>query len=220
LNPPVPLRLGMLPPGLDPGVLLSGNPGLGAALGGDPVLEHRAAGPCACGGACPKCSLNDDDFPRKPPPGEGDFEDDEFEPADAGFRIGPYDKSATIACNGSGGYRPKLEGSWVEKDPWAKCGLAECVRTHEESHASDWAKRFPDGCKNADGSFKPDGSAVPTGGPGYDEFLKKSECDAHTVDVACEEKLLERSSEECKPTVKTALDDDIRKKKEYCGGGC
>jgi hypothetical protein len=127
----------------------------------------------------------------------------------------PHQGAATIVCDGSGDYRVALN-SWAG----AKCGIEDCVRRHEESHAADWRKRWPDGCKNADGTPKPDGSQIPLGGPGYDDFLKKSECDAYTTEVPCEQAALAGATKECKPYVQGVLDDTKNQQKKYCGGGC
>jgi len=122
----------------------------------------------------------------------------------------PHAGAATIVCDGSGGYRVQLN-SWAG----AKCGIEACVRKHEESHAADWRKRWPEGCKG-----KADGDQIPLGGPGYDDFLKKSECDAYTTEVPCEEAALAGASKECKPYVQNILDDTKAQQKKYCGGGC
>jgi hypothetical protein len=87
----------------------------------------------------------------------------------------PHQNDATIVCDGSGGYRADLRG-WAG----APCGIEDCVRQHEESHARDWAARFPDGCVG-----KPDGGDIPLGGPGYAAFLRQSECTAYGVEVGC-----------------------------------
>jgi hypothetical protein len=128
----------------------------------------------------------------------------------------PHQGSATIVCDGKGDYRVALNG-WAG----ARCGIEDCVKRHEESHASDWRKRFPDGCKNADGTPKPDGADIPLGGPGYDDFLKKSECDAYTIEVPCEQAALDNAAtEDCKTYVKGILDDSKNQQKKYCSGGC
>ena len=132
---------------------------------------------------------------------------------------GPHAVSATIVCNGSGGYRTKLAGSWVDEGNWNKCGVWMCVEQHEQSHVKDWEKRFPDGCKNADGTFKKDGTPVPTGGEGYDDFLRQSECQAYKIELACEQKLQETASKDCKPDMDTIVKDRQERVKN-CGGGC
>jgi hypothetical protein len=137
------------------------------------------------------------------------------------FDRGPHAGAATIVCDGNGGYRTKLDGSWVDEGNWTKCGVRDCVELHEQSHARDWEKKFPDGCKNEDGSFKPDGTAVPTGGAGYDEFLPESECKAYKIELACEEKLLESAGDDCKADLNTIISDRKERVKELCrGGGC
>src|SRR5882724_11419675 len=58
--------------------------------------------------------------------------------------------AATVVCDGAGDYKVDM-GGWAT----AKCGLPDCIRRHEESHATDLRARYPDGCKNADGTPKP-----------------------------------------------------------------
>jgi hypothetical protein len=116
------------------------------------------------------------------------------------------DGAATIVCDGQGGYQPQLN---FYSD--APCGITECVTDHELSHANDWAAQFPDGC---DG--QPEGGEIPLGGPGYDDFLKASECDAYTREANCERKLLEDASPECKPYLEKLLDDRIEQQKKAC----
>ncbi len=123
----------------------------------------------------------------------------------------PHAKSATIVCDGSGGYRTDL-GDWAG----APCGTEGCVTAHEQSHARDWLARWPKGCKNADDTNKPDGSKIPLGGDGYPAFLKKSECDAHTVDVACAELLLKGADATCKPKVQTYITDTKAEQAKFC----
>ncbi len=118
----------------------------------------------------------------------------------------PHDDSATIVCDGKGGYRVSL--GWAEN---ATCGIKECVRGHEQSHANDWKKRWPKGCKD-----KPDGGDIPLGGPGYDEFLKASECRSYTGEVPCGQKLLKKATGDCKDTVKEQLDTWKSRKASYC----
>ena len=51
----------------------------------------------------------------------------------------------------------------MQLNSWAgaACGIEDCVRRHEQSHATDWAGRWPDGCKG-----KKDGDTIPLGGAG------------------------------------------------------
>jgi hypothetical protein len=195
---------------------------IGTGTGGQP---HR----CSCGGTCSDCS-GAERWPFRPERKSLESEaDDELEklwapsrdhgacglPHAHGRDGQPHQGAATIVCDGAGDYRVQLN-SWAG----AKCGIEACVRRHEESHAADWRKRWPDGCKNADGSPKADGAQIPLGGPGYDEFLKKSECDAYTTEVPCEETALAGASKECKPYVQGVLDDTKKQQAKYCGGGC
>jgi len=123
----------------------------------------------------------------------------------------PHNGSATIVCNGRGGYRVSM-GSWAG----ATCGIAGCVRRHEESHIADWQGRWPDGCKNADGTPKPDGSTIPLGGPGYNTFLRQSECTAYGVEERCVQGLLRNASEGCRATLRSHLTDTQNRKNGYC----
>jgi hypothetical protein len=123
----------------------------------------------------------------------------------------PHNDAATIVCNGSGGYRVSM-GSWAT----ATCGIRGCISAHERSHITDWLGRWPNGCKNADGSAKPDGTTVPTGGAGYAAFLRASECTAYTGEVPCEEALLRDASDACKPTIRSVLEDSRRQKTSFC----
>jgi hypothetical protein len=121
--------------------------------------------------------------------------------------------AATVVCNGSGDYRVDM-GGWAT----AKCGIPDCIRRHEESHATDLRARYPDGCKNADGTPKPDGTPHPTTGDDYASWLKQTECKAYSVEIPCEEALLENASAECKPVIQPVLDDSKSQKQSYCGG--
>lgn len=123
----------------------------------------------------------------------------------------PHNGSATIVCNGRGGYRVAM-GGWAG----AACGIAGCVRRHEESHIADWQGRWPDGCKNADGTSKPDGSTIPLGGPGYNTFLRQSECTAYGVEEGCVQDLLRNASEGCRTTLRSHLTDTQNRKNGYC----
>ena len=123
----------------------------------------------------------------------------------------PHQGSATIVCDGSGGYRVSM--GWAAT---ATCGIGDCVRQHEQSHAADWRGRFPDGCRNADGSAKADGTQVPTGGPGYDAFLRQSECRAYGIEIPCEERLLAGATADCRPVVQDVLDDSRRQRTRFC----
>src|SRR6266850_3918214 len=197
---------------------------LGNQVFRDLLANGGSAAPrrCSCGGSCDSCSRAEsllslrETMAHLPEPLRKSLEsdDDELEilaaPSRGDLHDGqPHQGAATIVCNGSGGYRVQLN-SWAG----AKCGIEDCVRRHEESHARDWSKRWPNGCVG-----KADGDQIPLGGPGYDDFLKKSECDAYTTEVPCEEAALASASKECKPYVQGVLDDTKKQQKKYCEGG-
>ena len=117
--------------------------------------------------------------------------------------------AATIVCNGSGGYR-------VAMNDWAgaTCGIEECVRKHEESHASDWKGRWPDGCKD-----KADGAQIPLGGTGYPAFLKTSECTAYGVEESCispKAAAAATGKTACEATLRSHLADTRTQKATFC----
>ena len=144
-------------------------------------------------------------------PPDVERDDDEFAlegPDDAKL---PRQDSATIVCDGAGGYR--VSPGWSAT---ATCGIGDCVQAHEESHARDWRARWPNGCKNADGTAKPDGTTVPTGGEGYAAFLRASECRAYTGEVPCGEALLRNANDACKPVIQRQLGVWRSRKTSYC----
>ena len=117
--------------------------------------------------------------------------------------------AATIVCDGSGGYRVAMNG-WAA----ATCGIAACVQKHEESHASDWKGRWPDGCKD-----KADGAQIPLGGTGYAAFLKRSECTAYGVEETCispKAAAAARGRTACEVTLRDHLADTRTQKGTYC----
>lgn len=117
--------------------------------------------------------------------------------------------AATIVCDGNGGYRVALRG-WAG----AACGIEGCVRRHEESHAADWRRRWPKGCKD-----KADGATIPLGGPGYAAFLRKSECDAYTTEISCVTPLYQaarKNGTACEATLKNHLDDTRNQQQSFC----
>jgi len=121
----------------------------------------------------------------------------------------PHFVSATIECQ-SGDYVVKLN-DWAGKP----CGISDCVTVHESSHIDDWRGRWPSGCKKDDGTNQADGY-LPTGGDGYDEFLKKSECTAHTKDLDCAEAKLKDAKGECK----TKLEKYVKLTRDQKAGYC
>lgn len=132
-------------------------------------------------------------------------------PAISSVLQAPRQGDATIVCDGAGGYRADLRG-WAT----AGCGIAGCVQRHEESHAADWRGRWPNGCRNPDGTNKPNGSSIPLGGPGYDAFLRRSECTAYTVEETCVTGLLGGASASCRPQLQSHLADTRAQKATYC----
>jgi hypothetical protein len=136
--------------------------------------------------------VRDDEIPGRFPPGQ---------PLAGG--------AATIVCDGSGGYRVAMNG-WAG----ASCGIADCVRRHEESHATDWRGRWPQGCKD-----KADGAQIPLGGTGYAAFLKTSECTAYGVEESCIEPKYNAAvtaRTACAATLRTHLADTRTQKASYC----
>lgn len=121
----------------------------------------------------------------------------------------PHFVSATITCQ-SGDYVVKLN-DWAGKP----CGISDCVTVHESSHIDDWRVRWPKGCKKDDGTNQPDGY-LPKGGDGYADFLKKSECTAHTKDLDCAETKLKAATGDCK----TKLEAYVKLTKEQKAGYC
>ena len=121
----------------------------------------------------------------------------------------PHAGAATIVCE-SGDYVVKLN-SWAGKP----CGISDCVTAHESSHIDDWRSRWPKGCKKDDGTNQADGY-LPTGGDGYADFLKKSECTAHTKDLDCAEAKLKAATGDCK----TKLEAYVKLTKDQKAGYC
>lgn len=139
----------------------------------------------------------------------GELEDEELAPS----KPTPPQQAgaaATIVCDGRGGYRVAMN-SWAG----AGCGIEACVRRHEQSHATDWRRRWPNGCKD-----KADGADIPLGGAGYDAFLKASECTAYGVEESCITPLYNaavRGRTACEGTLRTHLTDTRAQKASYCG---
>ncbi len=124
----------------------------------------------------------------------------------------PRQGSASIQCNGSGGYEI-VYGGWAG----ATCGTKDCVTAHESSHMADWQTKWPTGCQGQPKGYLPKGD--PPDSPlmtvaQYQAFLKDSECKAHTVDLACAEALPKPAG--CEKTV----DDYIKLTKEQKANWC
>ncbi len=124
----------------------------------------------------------------------------------------PTQGSATIKCDGNGGYEI-LYGTWGG----ATCGTKNCVTAHESSHIADWKAKWPTGCKGQPKGYLPKGDPpdkpLMTAGE-YSAFLKDSECKAHTVDLACAEALPRTKG--CEKTI----DDYIKLTKEQKANWC
>ena len=78
-----------------------------------------------------------------------------------------------------------------------------CTVAHEETHIADWKGRYGENlCVGvADGS-------LPLGGPGYDAFIKQSECKAYRVGKACREKAILTAADADKPRIQAGIDRD------------
>lgn len=78
-----------------------------------------------------------------------------------------------------------------------------CTVAHEDSHIADWKARYGENlCVGvADGQ-------LPLGGPGYDEFIKKSECKAYRIGKACREKAIVTAATADKPIIQAGIDRD------------
>jgi hypothetical protein len=87
-----------------------------------------------------------------------------------------------------------------------------CTQQHESSHIGDWKGRYGNIlCQGvADGS-------LPTGGPGYDEFLRTSECRAYRIGKACRVALLATATDADKPAIQTGINrDDAQLAGHHC----
>ncbi len=187
--------------------------------------EARDSESCSCGGTCPACSVKLDHYSAlltDASQDEGATEDQGLVghcPAEERLSSSSdgyvHNGAATVVCDGAGDYRVQMN-SWAG----APCGIEDCVRRHEESHIGDLRVRYPDGCKNSDGTPKRDGTPHPRGGSGYDSWLKKSECKAYTTEIACQEANLKTANADCKTKIEDHLKADRAEKERYCGGGC
>jgi hypothetical protein len=124
----------------------------------------------------------------------------------------PYAGSATIKCDGKGGYEILLNG-WSG----ASCGTKDCVIKHESSHMADWKAKWPTGCKDQPKGYLPKGdppdSPLMTAAE-YQAFLKDSECRAHTVDLNCAQALPKEGG--CKKTVEDYVTLTTTQKATWC----
>jgi hypothetical protein len=87
-----------------------------------------------------------------------------------------------------------------------------CSQAHEESHLKDWIDRYGSGlCKGVKDGY------LPTGGEGYVEFLRQSECKAYKVGKECREKLLKKCPAKDVAAIIGGLDrDNADLKKNNC----
>jgi hypothetical protein len=125
----------------------------------------------------------------------------------------PTAGSASIQCDGKGGYEIKY-GNWAT----ATCGTKDCVTAHESSHMKDWKAKWPNGCKDQAKGYLPKGD--PPDDPlmtvaEYTAFLKQSECDAHTADLACAN-ALKPETDACKKTVTDYIKLTEEQRKKWC----
>lgn len=129
----------------------------------------------------------------------------------------PLDHSTdnTIICDGKGDYVVHIGNA----HPY---GVKDCTQKHEEQHVRDWKKRWPNGCKKADGTNQPYGY-LPTGGDGYDAFLKDSECAAWKIGLTCNEENAKecctdypKQTNECEEFTKGWVDWAKKQVKKYC----
>jgi hypothetical protein len=178
---------------------------------GNRYLQRR----CACGqhtiggATCDSCKSKKKQLFQRPGKAVGEQPDDYGEE-----RPRPRNGSATIQCNGSGGYEIDY-GTWAG----ATCGTMNCVTAHESTHIADWQAKWPDGCKGQAKGYLPAGH--PPDNPvisrdDYKKFLKDSECSAHTADLDCAKKLPKPAN--CKKTVDDYIDLTTKQKESWnCG---
>jgi hypothetical protein len=149
-------------------------------------------------------TLSDERFPRKSISEEPEMEE-ESKPS-------PYNGSATIKCDGNGGYEIVYNG-WDS----ATCGTKDCVTTHENSHISDWKAKWPTGCNGQAKGYLPKGDPPDNPlmtVPEYNVFLKDSECKAHKADLKCAKSLPKPNG--CKNIVEDYIKLTETQKKKWC----
>jgi hypothetical protein len=124
----------------------------------------------------------------------------------------PRNGSASIQCDGSGGYEITY-GSYEN----AKCGTKGCVTAHESSHMDDWKAKWPNGCKNQAKGYFPKGDPpdeVLMTVAEYKAFLKASECKAHTADLMCARRLPRPKG--CGTAVKKYIRLTRKQRRKWC----
>ena len=170
---------------------------------------------CACGqhtlggSSCEKCRSKSSSLFRSPSKSLGVVSPDTAEE-----KPSPRQGSATIQCNGAGGFEI-VYGGWGG----ATCGTKDCVTAHESSHMADWQAKWPNGCTGQARGYLPKGD--PPDNPlmtaaQYKAFLKDSECNAHTADLNCAQAL--PKSGNCKKTVDDYIKLTEDQKRHWCGG--
>ena len=124
-------------------------------------------------------------------------------------------QSATIVCDGEGGYEPDLRGHSK-----ATCRMDECVFYHEGIHSSDWLERWPNGCKTKKGNPRPKGAKIPLGEKEgeipYADFLNASECSAWDVTRRCVEHHLPHAEGDCVKKLEAELKGAKAQIEHYC----
>lgn len=87
--------------------------------------------------------------------------------------------TAFMVCDGKGGFRPQLN-----RYADAPYGVADCTRTHEETHIKDFkgSEEYKNWCIAPDGTNKLDGTIVEIP---ISPFGNKTECNAATAGAAC-----------------------------------
>lgn len=111
--------------------------------------------------------------------------------------VPPGDNS--IVCKGG---KPIIQNN--NKGPDRKC-----TQAHEEQHLKDWKDRYGnDFCKGIKDGL------LPTGGDGYSEFRRKSECMAFKVGKKCREDLLKSCNAKDKAAIQAGIDRDNKALKD------
>lgn len=183
--------------------------------GPEPAKNRFLQRQCACGqhtvggATCDACKARTGRMHERPGKALGEVADDHGEE-----KPSPRQGSASIQCNGAGGWEITYGGY-----AGAACGTKNCVTAHESSHLADWQAKWPNGCTGQAKGYVPKGD--PPDNPlmtvaQYDKFLKDSECRAHTADLDCANALPKTGA--CKQTVESYINLTERQKKNWCGG--
>lgn len=180
-----------------------------------PVRNRSLQRRCACGqhtiggATCDSCKEKKNHLFQRPGKSVGEQPDDHGEE-----KPSPRQGAASIQCNGAGGWEIDY-GTYAG----ATCGTRACVTAHESSHIADWRAKWPNGCNGQPKGYLPKGD--PPDNPlmsasEYQEFLKDSECRAHTADLDCAKSLPKTGA--CKKTVEDYIDLTTKQKESWnCG---